>query len=93
MGLGAHKQCKAHYCWSDGSGQRWESLMKTMDALNRRYGRQTVSVFASSAPRSWVHASGKHVTLLHQQVERSAGGASLMLTGYRMGCRPSPPKM
>jgi DNA polymerase V len=37
-----------------GSGKRTEGLMKTMDALNLRFGRNTVSVFSSSAPKPWV---------------------------------------
>lgn len=36
-----------------GAGQRSEGLMKAMDALNRRYGRQAVSVFSSAEPKSW----------------------------------------
>jgi DNA polymerase V len=36
-----------------GKGQRSEGLMKAMDALNRRYGRQAVSVFASASPKPW----------------------------------------
>jgi DNA polymerase V len=36
-----------------GAGPRSEGLMKAMDTLNRRYGRQTVSVFTSAAPRAW----------------------------------------
>lgn len=34
-----------------GKGQRSEGLMKAMDALNRRYGRNAVSVFTSSSPK------------------------------------------
>jgi DNA polymerase V len=36
-----------------GKGQRSEGLMKAMDTLNQRYGRQAISVFASAAPKSW----------------------------------------
>ena len=34
-------------------GKRAEGLMKAMDALNLRYGRDTVSVFSSLAPKPW----------------------------------------
>lgn len=36
-----------------GAGQHSQGLMQAMDALNRRYGRYTVSVFASPAVKSW----------------------------------------
>ena len=36
-----------------GSRKRAEGLMKAMDALNLRYGRDKVSVFSSLAPKPW----------------------------------------
>ncbi|WP_074797863.1 DinB/UmuC family translesion DNA polymerase [Nitrosospira briensis] len=37
-----------------GTGNRSDGLMKAIDALNLRYGRNTVSVFSSAAPKPWV---------------------------------------
>lgn len=36
-----------------GTGDGSERLMKAMDAINSRYGRDTVSVFSASGPRRW----------------------------------------
>src|SRR5687768_4589469 len=36
-----------------GAGERSQRLMKAMDALNSRYGRNTVSVFTPSSPKPW----------------------------------------
>ncbi|SFN45188.1 DNA polymerase V [Nitrosospira briensis] len=36
-----------------GTGNRSDGLMKAIDALNLRYGRNTVSVFSSVAPKPW----------------------------------------
>lgn len=43
-------------------------LHQAMDALSARYGRNTVSIFSSSAPKP-CHAPGKNVALLHHEVE------------------------
>lgn len=53
MGIGEAQVAQGSLLLEHGAGQRSESLMKAMDALNRRYGRHTVSVFASAAPKSW----------------------------------------
>lgn len=53
MGISDAKTAQGSLLLEHGAGQRSEGLMKAMDALNRRYGRQAVSVFASAAPKSW----------------------------------------
>ena len=53
MGISDAQTAQGSLLLEHGAGQRSEGLMKAMDALNRRYGRQTVSVFASAAPKSW----------------------------------------
>ncbi|SFO21792.1 DNA polymerase V [Nitrosospira briensis] len=53
MGIGEAQVAQASLLLKHGAGQRSEDLMKAMDALNRRYGRHTVSVFASAAVKSW----------------------------------------
>ncbi|SOD42772.1 Y-family DNA polymerase [Nitrosovibrio sp. Nv4] len=53
MGIGEAQVAQGSLLLEHGAGQRSEGLMKAMDALNRRYGRHTVSVFASSAVKSW----------------------------------------
>ena len=53
MGISDSQIAQGSLLLEHGAGQKSEALMKVMDALNRRYGRQTVSVFSSPAPKSW----------------------------------------
>ena len=53
MDIGEAQTAQGSLLLEHGSGKRTEGLMKAMDALNLRYGRNTVSVFSSSAPKPW----------------------------------------
>ncbi|GAB1719355.1 MAG: hypothetical protein NTAFB09_10860 [Nitrosospira sp.] len=45
MGIGKAQVAQDSLLLEHGAGQRSQGLMQAMDALNRRYGRYTVSVF------------------------------------------------
>lgn len=53
MGIDEAKVAQGSLLPKHGSGSRSERLMQAMDALNLRYGRNTVSVFTPSSPKPW----------------------------------------
>jgi len=48
-----HKWRKGSLLPEHGAGERSQRLMKAMDTLNSRYGRNTISVFTLSSPKPW----------------------------------------
>jgi DNA polymerase V len=53
MGINGAQTTQGSLLHEHGTGERSQRLMKTMDALNSRYGRNTVSVFTPSSPKPW----------------------------------------
>jgi DNA polymerase V len=53
MEIGEVQVAQGSLLHEHGAGQRSAGLMKAMDALNLRFGRNTVSVFSSPAPKPW----------------------------------------
>lgn len=53
MGIGQAQVGQGSLLLEHGSGERSERLMMAMDALNRRYGRNAISVFSPSSPKPW----------------------------------------
>jgi len=53
MAIGEARVAQGSLLTAHGADERSKRLMQVMDALNTRYGRNTVSVFSSSAPKPW----------------------------------------
>jgi DNA polymerase V len=53
MGIGEAQVKQGSLLLEHGSGNRSERLMKAVDSLNRRYGRNSISVFSPPSPKSW----------------------------------------
>lgn len=53
MGINDARAAQGSLLREHGTGDGSERLMKAMDAINSRYGRNTVSVFSSSALKPW----------------------------------------
>ncbi|SFU67532.1 Y-family DNA polymerase [Nitrosospira multiformis] len=53
MGIAEAQVAQGSLLPEHGADARSKRLMQTMDALNARYGRNTVSIFSSSAPKPW----------------------------------------
>jgi DNA polymerase V len=53
MGINDARAAQGSLLREHGTGDGPERLMKAMDAINSRYGRDTVSVFSASSPRPW----------------------------------------
>jgi DNA polymerase V len=53
MGIGEAQVAQGSLLPEHGAGRSAAGLMKAMDALNLRFGRNTVSVFSSSARKPW----------------------------------------
>jgi DNA polymerase V len=53
MGIGEAQVAQGSLLPEHGAGKRAAGLMKAMDALNQRFGRNNVSVFSSPARKSW----------------------------------------
>ena len=53
MGINDAQTVQGSLLHEHGVGERSQRLMKAMDALNLRYGRNTVSIFTSSSPKPW----------------------------------------
>jgi DNA polymerase V len=53
MGIGEAQVAQGSLLPEHGADAQSKRLMQTMDALNARYGRNTVSVFSASNPKPW----------------------------------------
>ncbi|SEO33987.1 DNA polymerase V [Nitrosospira multiformis] len=53
MGINDAQTAQGSLLHEHGVGERSQHLMQAMDALNSRYGRNTVSVFTPSSPKPW----------------------------------------
>lgn len=53
MGINNAQTTQGSLLLEHGADERSQRLMKAMDALNSRYGRNTVSVFTPSSPKPW----------------------------------------
>ena len=53
MGINNAQTTQGSLLLEHGADERSQRLMKVMDALNSRYGRNTVSVFTPSSPKPW----------------------------------------
>jgi DNA polymerase V len=53
MGINDARAAQGSLLREYGTGDGSERLMKAMDAINSRYGRDTVSVFSASSPKPW----------------------------------------
>lgn len=53
MGINDEQIMQGSLLHEHGMGERSQRLMKVMDALNSRYGRNTVSVFTPASPKPW----------------------------------------
>ncbi|WP_371265889.1 DUF4113 domain-containing protein [Nitrosospira multiformis] len=53
MGINDAQTTQGSLLLEHGAGKRSQRLIRTMDTLNSRYGRNTVSVFSVSSPKPW----------------------------------------
>jgi DNA polymerase V len=53
MGIGEAQVAQRSLVPEHGADERSKRLMQAMDALNARYGRNTVSIFTPSSPKPW----------------------------------------
>ena len=53
MGINNARTAQGSLLREHGSGGKSEKLMKAMDAINSRFGRNTISVFSASSPKPW----------------------------------------
>jgi DNA polymerase V len=53
MGIGQAQVTQGSLLLEHGSGYKSARLMKAMDSLNQRYGRNTISVFSPASPKAW----------------------------------------